>query len=160
MGEMKSMMTYVLLLRGINVGGKMLSMQTLREMLTSMGYVNVRTLLNSGNAIFDAEEINPQELVVDIEQAIVKTFGFSVDVLVRSMQDIQIFVQSDPFRGVNVTPDTRLYVTFLSSPPWIHTTVLNLSDKTKTTDMMKDLEKRFGKKITTRNWNTVLKLVR
>jgi uncharacterized protein (DUF1697 family) len=152
------MTKYVLLLRGINVGGKMVSMETLRTMLGSLGYTNVKTLLNSGNVIVETKEQDENSISTTVEKEIEKVFGFTVDVLVRSMEDIQALVAREPFKNVKITPDTRLYVTFLSQAPWIKTTVLTLSDTQGTTDMMKELEKEFGKRITTRNWNTVLKI--
>jgi uncharacterized protein (DUF1697 family) len=151
------MIKYVVFLRGINVGGKMLSMEKLRLMLEKMGYTDVKTLLNSGNVILESNE-KKDVLASRIEKEIEKVFGLSVDVLIRSMGEIQKLVTDNPFKDIVMTPGTRLYVTFLSRSPWIRTSVLTLSDNNKTTDMMKDLEKEFGKKITTRNWNTVVKI--
>ena len=85
-----------------------------------------------------------------------------------------------PFKKIKTTPQTRLYITFLSdktssklkipyeSPEKDFSilsvtkneviSVLTLSANRSTTDVMKILEKEFGKKITTRNWNTVVKI--
>lgn len=179
LGKM-SFMRYVVLLRGINVGGKMVKMETLRNLLHSMGFQNIKTLLNSGNVIFDCQENDSNLLTNRLEKAFEKEFGFHIDVLIRTMDDIVSLVTSEPFKDVTITPETRLYITFLSGEkkptiqiPYESTekdflilatdkryviTVITLSTNKNTTDMMKLLEKEFGKKITTRNWNTVQKI--
>lgn len=172
---------YVALLRGVNVGGKMLKMATLKEMLESMGYTSVKTLLNSGNALFEATERSVPQITKAIEQQIEETFGFHVDTIVHPVSYIQKMIESQPFKDSILTPDTRFYVTFLSEKPQhkiaipyespgkymriLKVTdeavilVITVSAKIGTTDAMKILEKEFGKKITTRNWNTVQKIV-
>lgn len=173
---------YVALLRGINVGGKKkVPMADLKKMLEASGYTNVKTLLNSGNAIFDAETASRKKLKDEIERAIEKTFGFSAQTIIRSIDEIATLIKTHPFKGINVTPATRLYVTFMADAP-VSTlkipyespdalyrilsvddahicSVLIVSDTKNTTDAMKILEKEYGKNITTRNWNTVEKMV-
>jgi uncharacterized protein (DUF1697 family) len=96
------------------------------------------------------------------------------------MNEIQAIVDLDPFRNVKVTAETRLYVSFFSGktdpikipsvPPGkgyriLHVrkseafSVITLSPTVNSTDLMGFLEKQFGKRITTRNWNTVLKIL-
>jgi len=175
-------MQYVLLLRGINVGGKMVKMDNLKKMLEGMGFSSVKTLLNSGNVIFESEIVSREQIRLSIEIELEQTFGFIVNVLIRTRSEIDDLVASDPFRNIPITEDTRRYVTFLSEkshssliPPYVSPekdlrilritdsevcSVIIVSTNKNTTDMMSFLEKEFGKKITTRNWNTVLKLVR
>lgn len=171
---------YIALLRGINVGGnKKIKMEDLREMLSKLGYENPKTVLASGNAAFDAEG-NADEIKSTIEQGIESTFGFSVNVIILPREQIEKLVAANPFAGIEVTKETRLYVTFLPEKPSVtieipyHApdgdftilqvtdseiiSVLVLSAKMKTTDSMNILEAEFGKGITTRNWNTVLKI--
>src|SRR5215469_16108408 len=106
---------YVALLRGINLGGhKQVRMEDLRRLLESMGFLNVKTVLNSGNVVFDARETSKTALVKRIEEALTKTFGHEIPVILRKLCEIQELVDSNPFEKVRVTPDTRLYVTFLS----------------------------------------------
>lgn len=175
-------MQYVLLLRGINVGGKMVKMESLKKMLEDMGFSNVKTVLNCGNVIFESEQTSLEHLRQTIEVSFEKTFGFIVQTIIRTADDIQKLVKSNPFEGVSVTKDTRLYITFLSEKshsllktPYISPekdlqilritnseicAIITVSTNRNTTDMMGFFEKEFGKKITTRNWNTVLKLVK
>jgi uncharacterized protein (DUF1697 family) len=176
-----SMTRYVALLRGINVGGnKPIKMDALRAAFVSQGYQNVRTLLASGNVVFDAGEADIPALTSQIEATLEDRFGHQVPVILRSLRDIRDLVETDPFQGVSVDPQTRLYVTFLSDEPKIppaipyHSpegefaiirltgaevcSVLTLSPMRNTTSAMQILEKLFGPRVTTRNWNTVLKL--
>jgi len=175
-------MQYVVLLRGINVGGKMVKMESLKKMLEDMGFSNVKTLLNSGNVIVESELTSLEYLRQSIEEKLTQTFGFIVHVIIRTKAEIAKLVKSDPFRGVHVTKDTRLYVTFLSEKPHsllkapyispekdLHIsritqseicTAIIVSPNKNTTDMMGFLEKEFGGEITTRNWNTILKLLK
>lgn len=178
---------YVAFLRGINVGGKsIVKMEELRKMFSSLGFTNVSTLLNSGNVIFDppvgGEETKSDLLRKRIEEKLEKTFGRSIGVLLRTSEQLQKLVARNPFKNVSVTPQTRLYITFLSEKPVGSlkipyqsqekdvrilsaskdevVSVITLSTGKNTTDLMKILEKEFGKKITTRNWNTVLKVLK
>ena len=66
------MATYAVLLRGINVGGKSkVAMADLRDLLGELGLTAVKTLLQSGNAVFDSpDEKNPEQLKSRIEKAL------------------------------------------------------------------------------------------
>lgn len=172
------MSKYVAFLRGINVGGKTIKMDGLRKVFESLGYKNVRTLLASGNVIFESKVTSESKLRVEIEAGIKKAFGHDVRVILRSETDIQGLVKSDPFKGVKVTPQTRLYITFLSQPPdsqlktpyksmSVEYLIREITDshvvsvlgpKVSSPDVMDFLDKEFGKEITTRNWKTVMKI--
>lgn len=173
--------TYVALLRGINVGGhKRIKMAELREMFEALGFERVRTLLATGNVIFSAPATEPAALRQTIESALQAALGYEVSVTLRTLDAIRAMVAGEPFNGIDVTPDTRLYVTFLNADPASDLeipyasqdgnfrilrvadraiySVLTLSSSTRTVDLMGVLEKEFGKDITTRNWNTVTKI--
>lgn len=171
---------YIALLRGINVGGnKKIKMADLREMLASLGFENIKTALASGNVALDADHDDVSALKSQIEQGIETTFGFTVPVIVFAQQQINDLIEKDPFTGIETTKDKRLYVTFLPEPtsstlslPHQSDTgdfaILDMTDialfsvltvtNTRSVDAMAVLEKAYGKSITTRNWNTVLKL--
>ncbi len=174
------MTRYVALLRGINVGGnRVIKMDALRAALTASGLDSVRTLLASGNVAFDAEEADGRALAAQVEATLRAAFGHSIPVLLRTADQLRELVESAPFDGVEVTPQTRLYVSFLPEPatsglavpyrspesdfkilrvtPAEVCSVLTL-DRTDSVSAMQLLEKLFGPRITTRNWNTVLKL--
>lgn len=73
--------TYAVLLRGINVGGhRKVPMAELRSLLEGLGHENVRTHLQSGNAVITTGGGAPEgELTAAIEGAIEDRFGFRVD---------------------------------------------------------------------------------
>jgi len=175
---------YVAFLRGINVGGhKPIRMENLKKAFQSLGFRNVRTLLASGNVLFEAPSANAGALVKRIEKKLQQTSGHDIGTVLRPTEDMQNLVAADPFNGIRVTPRTRLFVTFLSEPP---NTSLRIpyesSDKSfrilRVTDgevcsvltlgpqwarnlrQMDILEKEFGKKITTRSWNTVVRVLK
>jgi uncharacterized protein (DUF1697 family) len=67
---------YVAMLRGINVSGKMVKMERLRGSFETLGFDEVRTYVQSGNAVFHAEEKSPDKLAKKIENRIARDFGF------------------------------------------------------------------------------------
>jgi uncharacterized protein (DUF1697 family) len=80
---------FVALLRGVNVGkAKRVPMAELRELLTSLGYRNVRTLLNSGNAVFDSTARSGAAQATRIRAAIAERMNLEVPVIVKSADDI------------------------------------------------------------------------
>lgn len=176
-------MKYAAFLRGINVGGnKKVPMTELKKGLEKLGFKKVQTLLNSGNVVFESEKTKPEVLRKKIEVLIEKTFGFSSSTIIRSLEDLQKLADSNPFKGIKVTPATRRYITFLSEKPTTkfkipytspdkHFTILQASNSEicsvlivtadhGSVDAMGILEKEYGKNITTRNWNTVEKILK
>jgi uncharacterized protein (DUF1697 family) len=90
-------MTYVALLRGINVGGKStVSMAKLKECLESLGFDDVRTYINSGNAIFETEKTSGRALEATIEKKLKRVFGFPIKVIIRSRPEMQRIARSMP----------------------------------------------------------------
>jgi len=176
------MAKYVAFLRGINVGGnKKVPMAKLKSVLEEFGFLNVRTLLASGNVIFEFKKESLPLLTKKISATLEEAFGFTIPVILRDAEEIEKIAESNPFKNIMVTKDTRLYVTFLSDDPKsklkipYHSTdnsfqILNIKDraifsvldvsKKGTVDAIAILEKEFGKNITTRNWNTIVKILK
>ncbi len=178
----KSSTEYAAFLRGINVGGnKKVSMAALAKAFTTLGCGNVKTLLNSGNVVFRSSK-SESEITAALQKHLEKTFGFTIGVLVRPLHDLQKLAKANPFNGIPVTPQTRLYVTFLSEPstsslkipyasddgnfrilsatPREVVSVLIVTPDRGTVDLMGIIEKEFGKKVTTRNWNTIERVLK
>lgn len=176
------MSNYVAFLRGINVGGnKMISMEALRKAFEGCGFANVKTLLVSGNVVFDASSKDTRALKQTIEAKIKRSFAMDVSVILRSLDELQALADANPFVKIKITPQTRCYVTFLSEKPTSKLKVpyespekdfkilrvtntevcsaLTLSPQRGTVDVMAILEKEFGKNVTTRNWNTVMRVL-
>lgn len=173
---------YAAFLRGINVGGnKKVPMADLKKALEKAGFAHVKTLLNSGNVLLDSS-LDPRKIGKEIEAVIQKAFGFPSSVIIRSVEDLLKLQASQPFKGIPVTKDTRLYVTFLSGKPesglkipYVSPdgsfrilsvseteicSVLTLMPDARTPEAMGILEKEYGKTITTRNWNTLEKMLK
>lgn len=171
--------TWVILLRGINVGGVKVLMSDLKKMLEGLGMSNVKTLLASGNVVLDSEIADPAELKRVVEAALETTFGRKLSVLVRSIAEIQALVDADPFRDVDMGSNPRLNVTFVGDNPkarldlpwraedgsvvviaYGENVLLHAhdADRVGTIDAMEIIGKTYGNAITTRNWNTVQKI--
>lgn len=176
------MSKYAAFLRGINVGGVTVKMDKLKKTFEAIGFTNVKTLLASGNVLFMAPAASESTLVNKIETKLETAFGREIGVLVRKVEALQRLAEDNPFAGIKVTPQTRLYVTFLSEKPKSSLkipyespdkgfkiiranagevcTVLTLSPTAGTVDLMSFLEKEFGRKVTTRSWNTIEKILK
>lgn len=171
--------TWVILLRGINVGGVKVPMADLKRMLEGLGMTDVKTLLASGNVVLESEIADPVEVKRVVEAALAETFGRKLTVIVRTITSIQALVDSDPFRDIVVSDNQRLNVTFIGDAPkgrldlpWKaedgsalifaldEGALLSVhdADKAGTVDFMEMIGKTYGKDITTRNWNTVQKI--
>lgn len=92
------MNTFIALLKGINVGGhKKVIMAELCELLSSVGFKNVRTYIQSGNVIFETEEMARFQIENTIHKAILDKYGFEVSVFVRTRQELKRIFDDCPF---------------------------------------------------------------
>jgi uncharacterized protein (DUF1697 family) len=102
----------VALLRGINLGAKRrVAMADLRALLEEIGYTDVRTVLASGNAVMTGPKSRDK-----LEKALAERFDMKIDVILRTMKELQAVVDADPF-GDAVTNPTRYFVVFLDAAP-------------------------------------------
>lgn len=173
-------MRYIALLRGINVGGHAkVGMGDVREVLRSLGHVNIMTYLQSGNALFDSEARDPAQLARGIESGLAAAAGLAITVMIRTPTEIAGVIEQNPFATTTIDP-SRVHVAFLSEPPnWeglsgidpaqfepdrfepgrqeIYLLYPNGSHQSKLTNGF--FEKRLAVRATMRNWNTVTKLL-
>ena len=149
----------------------------------SLGLKNVKTLLASGNVLFEAPVSKRDKLTQTIDTHLTRTLGHDILTIVRTMEELRVLVESAPFKGVRVTPQTRLFVTFLSEKshskleiPYLSPDksyrILSLSNGAvcsvltvgpqwaRNLRQMDILEKEFGKGITTRSWSTVVRVLK
>jgi uncharacterized protein (DUF1697 family) len=106
----------IALLRGINVGrSRRVPMPALRELLTGLGYGDVRTHLQSGNVILTAD-VSGEELERALEREIAASLGVDVPVVVRTRDELADVVARNPLAGVADDP-ARYLVSFLSREP-------------------------------------------
>jgi uncharacterized protein (DUF1697 family) len=111
------MTTYIAILRGINVSGhKIIKMERLRVVFEDLGFVDVKTYVQSGNVIFETD-ISPAGLAVKIERKILDEFGFEVPVLTKSARELKDIVRRNPFLKDRAIDESKLHVTFLSDDP-------------------------------------------
>ncbi|MEV3993678.1 DUF1697 domain-containing protein [Streptomyces sp. NPDC049837] len=108
---------YAALLRGINVGGhKKVPMAQLRTLLTELGHTDVTTYLQSGNAVFtSASGADEDTLAAELAAAIEKRFGFGVDCLVRGGPYLRAVADACPFPAAELEAK-QLHVTYFSRP--------------------------------------------
>jgi uncharacterized protein (DUF1697 family) len=109
--------TYLALLRGINVGGKnKLPMKDLIAMFTAAECCDVRTFIQSGNVVFSAAEGIEAELSGLIAAQITRQFGYKVPVVLRTAAELGGVVRNNPFRKAGA-PEGELHVLFLANLP-------------------------------------------
>jgi uncharacterized protein (DUF1697 family) len=89
--------TYVALLRGINVGGNALvRMAALKTTFERLGFANVSTYINSGNVFFQSGERDPRALEARIEKALIKDHKLGARVIVRDFPAMEALVKGLP----------------------------------------------------------------
>lgn len=168
---------HIALLRGINVGGHhKVPMAELRQTMEKMGFAKVSTLLNSGNIIFETKD--KEGLESEIEFQLQKTFGFEIPVMLRKFDEIGQLLKNHPFERFEADENTKFYVSFVKNKPDNEIDlpflsedksfqIIEIRDKTvfgildlskgSTVKGMEVLQSLFGKDLTTRNWNTIVK---
>ena len=105
------------LLRGVNVGrNKRLAMADLRRLLGGLGYREVATVLQSGNAVFTCPAASVDSAPADIQAALASGTGVECAVMVRTAAEFLAALDADPLLGVATDP-TRHLVGFLSGEP-------------------------------------------
>ncbi len=110
-------MTYLALLRGINVSGKnMIKMPALVEIFTRLGCRNVTTFIQSGNVVFSANKAVAGKLESSASTAIQDQFGLSVPVLIRSAGELLEAAAANPFPEAVDSPK-QLHLIFLQNVP-------------------------------------------
>jgi uncharacterized protein (DUF1697 family) len=99
----------VALFRGINVSNaKRIAMADLRRVLESLGYKDVETLLNSGNAIFDAKAEPPAKHEQRIRDAVLKKLKVDALVVVKSAADVAAVIDGNKLGKVATNPSLVL----------------------------------------------------
>ena len=142
-------------------------MEALRKSLESLGFRNVKTILASGNVVFESPETNGEKITKKIEERLERDFGFFISVIVRLFGELE---EMNGFFGQE-RPGERQFVTFLAEKPKVKAAdprivkvfgsnlFAVLGPDQKTVDYMAFLDRQFGKN-TTRNWNTIEKILK
>lgn len=150
-------------------------MPALKACFEAAGFSDVRTLLSSGNVVFNARSSAPTTLERRAEKAMQSELGHSFATFVRSAEHLQKLVESEPFSKYELSASAKKVITFLRSPPEVKldlplerdgASILGVSGSEvlcayvpgpKGPAFMGLLERTFGKNITTRTLETVRK---
>lgn len=109
-------LTRVALIRGINVGrAKRVAMADLRAMLVDLGFARVRTVLNSGNAIFDTPDDASGDIASRIEEAMKTVLGVPARVTALTAEELGLVVAENPLLSLATDP-SRLMVAVAADP--------------------------------------------
>jgi uncharacterized protein (DUF1697 family) len=175
---MKTLNTYIALLRGINLGGNhLLPMKELRALLEQDGCTAVQTYIQSGNAIFCSATSDTARLATRLSAAVSKSRGFEPRVLVLTHRDLASAASANPFREADEQP-TTVHLFFLTERPKkpdlqamealkgkterfaLKGTVfyLHTPDGFAKSKLAGRVEKLLGVQATARNWRTVTTL--
>lgn len=112
------MTSYVALLRGVNIGGhRLVAMTDLRELLTRLGLVDVRSLLQSGNLLFRSDRPANGELARLLETELHEQLGLATTVFVRSASEWQELMDRNPFPREAERDPAHVAVMFLVRDP-------------------------------------------
>lgn len=157
--------SYVAFLRGINVGGhKIVKMDALKRAFEKLGMKQVKTILASGNVLFQSAEADAGALCRKIEAGLERELGHPVGVVLRTIAQIEKLEKADPFKAVKLTPATRLWVTLLKEKAKGKSEVFTVFEVTTSLragmDAMDNLDQTYGKNITTRSWNTLGRILK
>lgn len=170
---------YIALFRGINVGGRhILPMKELVAVLENLGCRNVKTYIQSGNAVFESKENNTSQLSKKISAEIKKSRGFEPHVLLLRLEEMEKAITNNPFPDGEKDPKA-LHVGFLTSTPktpdlraleglkangeqfQLTDTIFYLyaPEGIGRSKLAASTEKLLGVPLTDRNWRTVRKIM-
>jgi uncharacterized protein (DUF1697 family) len=169
---------FVVLLRGVNVGkGNRVPMAAFRELLEAQGFSEVRTLLNSGNAVFRSAARSATRHAKTIGAGLQERLGVGVLVVVKSSAEILAVVAENPFalpekdhsrflvafaQGEAATQGLSVLLPMLQPPELFHignhAGYLHCAGGILESKAGSALLGKLGREVTTRNWATVLKL--
>jgi uncharacterized protein (DUF1697 family) len=174
------MPSHIALLRAINVGGRnQVAMADLRALFSALGFADPRSLLQSGNLVFESAGRTAVELEQLLEAETAKRLDLVVDYLVRSAQEWKALIARNPFAEEASRDPAHLVVVFLKGNPQTKDVqalqaaiegpeVIRAAGKhlfvvypagigrSRLTNAL--IERKLGLRGTARNWNTVLKL--
>ncbi|MCL2596682.1 MAG: DUF1697 domain-containing protein [Paludibacter sp.] len=170
------MNTFIILLRGINVGGKnIIKMKHLKQVFDDMGFSDIKTYIQSGNVIFKTSESDKLKLTDRIENQLRKTFSSEIKTLVLTAGDLAETVENAPDNFGAEPIKFRYDVWFLLPPTTVSDVVSNLrlregidflqagKNVIYTSRLISQMGKSYFSKImqtqiyknfTIRNWNT------
>ena len=175
--EMKD--TFIALLRGVNVGGAhSVLTKDLVRLLESMGLSNVKTYIQSGNAVFQVHPTKAAGLCEKIKTRIQRDHGFAPEVILLRLAELKRAIAANPYPGADSDPKA-LHLTFLAStagpPDWAALECLRKESEQYAlkgrvlyfyapegvgkSKLFSRLEQLLGVPVTARNWRTACKIL-
>jgi uncharacterized protein (DUF1697 family) len=110
--------TWVVLLRGVNVGGaNRLPMSDLRDLVGSLGHSDVVTYIQSGNLLLTSTRKDRAKIAAEICAAITSSFGLAVTAILRTSTELRASIASNPFSAEAKADAARVHIMFLSDVP-------------------------------------------
>lgn len=174
-------MRYITLLRGINVGGKnIVRMPELKACFEKTGFSAVVTYIQSGNVIFDADIEDRKLLINTIEDALNKSFGLNLKIVLISKPELQevfdhappsfseensglkrdvIFLRdgNDPAEIIKIIPVKEGIDQVDAGKQVLYFS--RLAENSAQSRMSRIIQLPVYKEMTIRNWNTVTRLL-
>jgi uncharacterized protein (DUF1697 family) len=153
-------------------------MPELKQALEAAGFEDVKTVISSGNAVFNARKASETALQKKCEAAMRDHLGRVFMTIVRSIGDLEALLETDPYSRIALPPLAKRNVTFLREAPATRprlpvelrgASIISLQDRyafsyyvPQQADpaFMTLIEKTFGKELTTRTWETVQRIVK
>jgi len=169
------MPTYAGFLRGVSPLN--CKMAELRQCLETAGFGHVKTVLASGNVVFDARAAPRESLERKLEAAMQKGLDRVFATTVRSIEELAALQTADPYKRFDLPAKAKRIVTLLHTRPTTKVKLpLELDEaqilclkgtevfsayvpNAKGPVFMALIEKTFGKDLTTRTWDTIRKVV-
>lgn len=111
------MVFYVAFLRGVNVSGTWVKMEDVRKRLTSAGFQDVKTYIQSGNIFFSSRDKSEQSVQDKISKEMTKLAGKDIQVAVFPRVELHVLLSANPFQKINAKPEEKKSIIFLMKEP-------------------------------------------
>ena len=108
---------YIAFLRAVNVGGRIVKMDELREQFAALGFANVETFIASGNVIFDTKATDSAKLEKKIAKHLREWLGYEVAPMIRTPAELEAIAQFEPFAAADIASAGALHIVFLAAEP-------------------------------------------
>jgi uncharacterized protein (DUF1697 family) len=116
-GDAGPMTTYVALLYSIVIDqSRRVVMSDLRRLAEDLGHENVRTLVSSGNLVFDSRQTSIPKLETDLERCFAAFYGKHVDIIIKSAGDWRALVASNPFPKESAAEPDQVTIRIMRDP--------------------------------------------